>query len=588
MSCPGSNLVGKERRGIYHKHFHLSKQSDLFLASDSSIMPHVEVDLGAGNGAQSRPDALLRVSPPLYPALVILLSIFVVAPLTYPGSIQTQSGFEAAYNLMDLHANLGANLAWAPAFAHGYDLFRMDGPIPYFLAELFHLLGASFDVSIKLIYALGFVLSGLGMFFLGRTVFRSEGAGLLAGMVYVYFPYHVADVYVRGAFGEAAAWAVFPFSLLAVLNLAASPRRPRLWALALVCLIALGVLIMSGLGLLFGLGTAVASLVLLRRQPAGRKSALAIVGGVLLGFILLVPAYSRNQSTPGSFIFTPAFVYPFQFLTASWGTASPKGNYLDQFPYQLGFAAMGLTILAVALLFPRGAGADPWIRRIVLAALIAVAIALLLMTPIASPLWSISGATTLLANPFELLVFVGLALAISAGSVVTADTRFSATPMLAVLTLIPILGVYSYLAPEFVDVTPAHSPLARFNQDEIALVDSQIARPPGIFRHGATIELVLHWQALRNIDHDYTVFVHVVDENGQTWGSQDAKPQDGAMPTTQWQVGRVISDTHTVQIDLAGPPEGYHLEVGLYTAANGDRAPTETGATQVRIDENRE
>jgi hypothetical protein len=98
--------------------------------------------------------------------------------------------------------------------------------------------------------------------------------------------------------------------------------------------------------------------------------------------------------------------------------------------------------------------------------------------------------------------------------------------------------------------------------------------------------LDLQWQALRQVNHDYTVFVHVVDESGKTWGGQDSKPQQGKLPTTRWVPGRVISDTHTVQIDLAGPPEGYHLEVGLYAAATGERALTLSGIDGIRIEEN--
>lgn len=552
-------------------------------------MPNVEVDLGAGEGAQNRPGALSRVSPLLSPALVVLLAVFAIAPLTYPGSFQTQSGFNAAYNLMDLNARIGASFGWTPTFGLGYDPLRSDGPLPYFAAELLHLLGVSFDGSIKLIYALAFLVSGLGMFALARTALRHEGAGLLAAIVYIYFPYHIADVYVRGSFGESAEWALFPLGLLAVVNIASSRRNLPRNLLGLILSFALGVLTLPGLGLLFGVATVAVVQAVWRGQP--RRQALATIGigsGLILGGLLLLPGFLRNQSASGYYAFTAAFVYPFQFLTATWGTARPIGNYLDQFPFQLGIGAIGLTVLSVALLFRSGKEPSTDSTRPVLTAVIGAFAALLVMIPAAAPFWSISGATLLVEYPFQLLIFVGMALAISAGSIVIADTRLGQTPMLAALVVIPIIGVYSYLAPEFVDLVPTHPPLARFNQNEVALVDATITRPPGIFRHGATVDLNLEWQALRQVNHDYTVFVHVVDEAGQTWGGQDTKPQDGALPTTQWQVGRVISDTHTVQIDLAGPPQGYHLEVGLYAAVNGERPTTETGATEVRIDENRE
>ena len=571
--------------------FLLSKSGDLLLAHPSSIMPRVRVDLGAGDLTQSRPAGLLRGGSPLYSALVLLLAIVAVAPLAYPGSFQTHSGFNAIYDLMDLHAHLGAILGWAPTFGRGFDLLRMDGPLPYLVGEIFVLLGVSFDGSIKLVYALGLLLSGLGMFALARRIFRNEGAGLLAGVVYVYFPYHLADVYVRGALGEATEWTIFPFALIAALRVRGQRQPRRRHYGAVIILVALTVLTQPGLALLFVLGAEVALFIFRPRQPSGHPPVEWAIGvGFLLGAALLIPAFLRNQSVTGSYDFIPAFVYPFQFLTASWGSALPKGNYLEQFPYQLGIAPIGLTILALAVLFrpnAREESADGK-RRIAVIAAMAVFVALVLMTPFASLLWSISGAIYLVEYPFQLLVFVGLVLPLAACSIVVSDSRFSQTPMLAALAVVPILAVYAYLAPEFLDSAPSHPPVARFNQDEIALLDAKIVRPPGILRHGATVELDLQWQALRQVNHDYTIFVHVLDENGKGWGGEDTKPQNGASPTIQWEVGRVISDTHTVQIDLAGPPQGYHLEVGLYTATNGERPTTETGATEIRIEENPE
>jgi hypothetical protein len=554
-------------------------------------MPPVKVDLDAGTRTQGRPTGLLRGAPLLYPALIGLLAVFALAPLTYPGSFQTHSGFNAVYNLMDLDAHLGMSLAWAPTFGSGFDLLRMDGSFPYFVGTVFHLLGFSFDGSIKLVYAIGFLLSGWGMFALARRIFLHDGAGLLAGVVYLYFPYHLADVYVRGALGEATEWALFPLALTAILQLRGL-RSPALrHYLSVILLFALIVLTKPGLALLFALASAAASLLLRSNRSAQALPREWTVGlGVLLGGSLSLAPFLLNQAIGGSYSFTSAYVYPFQFLTASWGKASPTGSYLDQFPFQLGIAAIGLTILALALVLrPSGpSSAVDGKPRIVLFAVMASIAGMVLMTPLAAPLWTISGATYLVEFPFQLLPFVGLGLSIAAGSVAASDARLSQTPMLAALVVIPILAVYPYLAPEFLDFAPTHPALARFNQGEIALLDAKIVRPPGILRHGATLELDLEWQPLRQVNHDYTVFVHVVDENGKEWGGEDTKPQNGALPTLQWNVGRVISDAHTVQIDLAGPPQGYHLEVGLYEARSGERAITETGATEIRIEENPE
>ncbi|MGE5139627.1 MAG: hypothetical protein ACM3JD_09210, partial [Rudaea sp.] len=201
-----------------------------------------------------------------------------------------------------------------------------------------------------------------------------------------------------------------------------------------------------------------------------------------------------------------------------------------------------------------------------------------------APLWPVTGGTLLLEYPFQLLGLVAVALSLAAGSIAIADLQFARLPLLTALLAIPLLAGYSYLTPEFLNFTPSRPPLARFNDDEVALLGARIIRPVGTLRHGASVDLVLQWQALKQVNHDYTVFVHAVDSTGRSWGGQDGKPQDGTLSTLKWVPGRVISDTHTIQIDLAGPPDGYHLEVGIYTVT-GERAATETGATEVTLPE---
>lgn len=95
--------------------------------------------------------------------------------------------------------------------------------------------------------------------------------------------------------------------------------------------------------------------------------------------------------------------------------------------------------------------------------------------------------------------------------------------------------------------------------------------------YGSTIELTandlrveLVWHALVEVDTDYTVFVHVVDENGQNAAQRDVMPVDNTYPTTLWVSGEYVPDTHVFS-DL--PPGRYTLRVGLYNPPNGQRLP---------------
>ncbi len=545
----------------------------------------------------------------LYPVLALVLSVFAIAPLAFPGFFQSYTGYSAIYNLIELNRHLANVWAWSPTWGRAYDFLRMDGPLGYWLAELLHLAGVSFLDAVKLAYALAFLVGSYGMFRLAQRVLASAAAGLLAAALYTYFPAHLAAVYVRGAFGEAVAWSLFPLALWAVVTLEASDTRTRNGLIGCAAAFAALTLAQPGMAILFGIFARIWLLVLGPR-PRGRgvfrsPAANALVLGLVSGIVIQLPALLPQRALSAANGFVPAFVHPFQLLTASWGTALPgtnvpllsstsklgnlaaAGSAAGEAPYQIGFAALGLTIAAAALMLSNKSGGSSLAaaQRVLWFGILSSAVVAVLMLPLLAPLWAWSGLDLFVQYPFQLLAFIGIGLCLAAASVVVADVRLQAVPLLAALVIVPPLAVYPYLAPEFFNLNPTQPALARLNNDEIALLDAKIVRPPGVWRHGATVELDLTWQALRQPNRDYTVFLHILDAQGNEWGATDEKPQGGTLSTLNWQPGRVISDTHRVQISLDGPPEGYYMELGIYAAATGERAVTETGATEIRIEE---
>jgi hypothetical protein len=149
--------------------------------------------------------------------------------------------------------------------------------------------------------------------------------------------------------------------------------------------------------------------------------------------------------------------------------------------------------------------------------------------------------------------------------------------MLAFFVALPVVASYSFLAPRFIDVNPWRPPIATFNNNEVALWDYRIVGP---LRHGATLRVQFTWQVLRPVDYDYTIFLHAVHADRGTFGEDDSKPAES---TLEWTPGQVITSTHTIQIDVDGPTEGYHLEFGMYNAATGQRALTATGADHINL-----
>jgi hypothetical protein len=93
--------------------------------------------------------------------------------------------------------------------------------------------------------------------------------------------------------------------------------------------------------------------------------------------------------------------------------------------------------------------------------------------------------------------------------------------------------------------------------------------------------LTLAWQALRQPQENYTVFVHLMHPDGTccVW-QQDAMPRQNQYPTGRWLGDEVVVDSY--EIDLTGVESGrYPLAVGLYLAETGQRlgvTGTATGA----------
>ncbi len=87
-------------------------------------------------------------------------------------------------------------------------------------------------------------------------------------------------------------------------------------------------------------------------------------------------------------------------------------------------------------------------------------------------------------------------------------------------------------------------------------------------------QLDLIWQAQTEPSHDYTVFVHLLQQDGTcapcVW-QQDVMPQQNQYPTSRWLTNEVVTDSYQIQIPPGTPPGDYRLEIGLYIAETGQR-----------------
>jgi hypothetical protein len=158
---------------------------------------------------------------------------------------------------------------------------------------------------------------------------------------------------------------------------------------------------------------------------------------------------------------------------------------------------------------------------------------------------------------------------------VSRFTFYAALIALTALQLI-IMNTRWLVNDSFLDEPPERSvvlsapPMALTTLAEFG---NQIAlRGYDVDQSGGAINLTLHWQALTQPPHAYTVFAHVIDADGQPVGQQDNMPVRDQLPTSCWVAGEYVSDPYGIPLaaDARGP---FRVIVGLYRGDTGARLP---------------
>jgi hypothetical protein len=168
---------------------------------------------------------------------VLLLAVLAVLPLFRSGYLDSHDGLFHLYRLAAVDRAFTAGVfypRWFPDFAFGYGhpVLNYYSPLTYFVAQGIHMLGPGYILSIKLTFALGIIASALAMYLYGKEIV-GRYPGLLATVAYTYFPYRLADTYLRGALAESFAFVFLPLCLWAMHRIFTKGRALDVLLLAL-------------------------------------------------------------------------------------------------------------------------------------------------------------------------------------------------------------------------------------------------------------------------------------------------------------------------------------------------------------------
>lgn len=361
--------------------------------------------------------------------VLLAVSLLVVLPYFAPGFFPTHDGEWVVVRLGDMFRQLRdlqipPRYSGALNFGYGYPLFNFAYPFPYYMGIFFYIPFHSFVMSIKTLFVLSVFLSAIFMYMASYQLWKSRVSGFTASFLYIYLPYRMVDLYVRGSIGESLSFALFPLIFYLSLKLFDTPfARTIVIALS----ISIGMLtmthnIMTVLFLPVLILFVVIRLLSERRWDVLQSFLLSLVLGLGVSFFFWFPAlYEKGNILLSKIPIADRslyFVKPMQLLIPSWGYAPPteKGG----FSYQLGIGQIVVIILSSAFLiqsfirnhhFQTPAKFYAWIL------LALYGICIVLMFPISSVLWRLPLLHEI-NYPWTLLAIVGFLSSLLSGFLV--------------------------------------------------------------------------------------------------------------------------------------------------------------------------
>jgi hypothetical protein len=105
-------------------------------------------------------------------------------------------------------------------------------------------------------------------------------------------------------------------------------------------------------------------------------------------------------------------------------------------------------------------------------------------------------------------------------------------------------------------------PLQALWQDGIQVTGVGLPSQP--LAPGDVLPVQFVWKTSQPVSRDLTVFVHLVDAQGEIVAQVDRRPFDGRWPTPAWQPGEVLQDTYEATLPDTLPAGRYGLRFGFY------------------------
>lgn len=350
---------------------------------------------------------------------LLLLPLTVASPLilqgTWPDAHDGLRHLRLGEEFRDafLHGHLYPR--WLPELhgGWGYPTFVFYQPGYFFLFTLVSLLVPDTLLATQLAAVALLAAGGLGAAMLGRRLSGSAVTGAMVGLAFLLTPYVWVELFVRGDLSELAAMMATPWPLafLLVTRDRLESGRPTALPLAATAVTLAAVPCFHPfVGLFFFPAFALVAVALALETAQGReraflrRAAAATALALALASIYVLPAFVSRQfvgwqgALDGYYTAELHVVQPGQLLSNRWGFGQSSPGPDDGMPFQLGLPHFLAALLGTIVSRRRAS-------RLLLGGVYLGAV--LVMTPVAAPLWRLD-AVRIVQFPWRILAVVAV------------------------------------------------------------------------------------------------------------------------------------------------------------------------------------
>lgn len=367
--------------------------------------------------------------------IVLLLSIGAIFPLLHNGFFEFHDNTQVV-RVFEMGRSLADGMfpvRWSQdlGYGYGYPIFNFYSPLPYYIGGFFFLSGFDTLFSTKLMFIVGILFSGVSMFFFSKKFFGIK-AGLVSSIIYMYFPYHAVNIYVRGAVGEFFAYAFLPLVFLGFYSLIEIKKEKSslIKSFGTILFLSFSIFFLATshnlslyMLLLILVPFFVLSLFLVKtKKQFFIVSFISIILGLALSSFYIIPAFSEMKYTNvASQVgmgadFRDHFVCLQQYWNSIWGYGGSVKGCVDGLSFRLGKANIILLLVVFILL-----GINLWKRKFriqektVVISFVLLLVSLFFTFQISETVWNLVPFMQYLQYPWRFINFIALFISFIAG-----------------------------------------------------------------------------------------------------------------------------------------------------------------------------